>query len=170
MRTRVVRVGIPATLLLLSITACGTDEEVLVSTTVATAATTETTTPVTTPSTAPSTAPTTAPTTASSGPAATDAPAATTAPDDGTVRIDVTVGTDSGADRIEQVPLGSTVVLTITDPVATQEYHVHGFDLGDDREFEPGQVATFTFTADTAGEFEVESHITDALLVVLQVS
>lgn len=167
MRTRVVRVGIPATLLLLlSITACGTDEEVLVSTTVATAATTETTAPTT----APPTAPATAPTTASSGPAATDAPAATTAPDDGTVRIDVTVGTDSGADRIEQVPLGSTVVLTITDPVATQEYHVHGFDLGDDQEFEPGQVATFTFTADTAGEFEVESHITDALLVVLQVS
>lgn len=167
MRTRVVRVGIPATLLLLlSITACGTDEAVSVSTTVATAATTETTTPAA----APATAPATAPTTASSGPAATDAPAATTAPDDGTVRIDVTVGTDSGADRIEQVPLGSTVVLTITDPVATQEYHVHGFDLGDDREFEPGQVATFTFTADTAGEFEVESHITDALLVVLQVS
>ena len=68
------------------------------------------------------------------------------------------------------MPLGSTVVLTITDPVAAQEYHVHGFDLGDGQEFEPGQTATFTFTADTAGEFEVESHITEAVLVVLQVS
>lgn len=156
MRTRIVRLGIPASLLLLSVTACGSDEEVLVSTS------------------APATVPATAPTTASSGPAATDAPmtttAPTTAPDDGTVRIDVTVGTDSGADRIEQVPLGSTVVLTITDPAATQEYHVHGIDLGDGQEFEPGQTATFTFTADTAGEFEVESHITEALLVVLQVS
>ena len=157
MRTRIVRVGIPASLLLLlSLAACGTDEEVLVSTS-APAATTATTAP------APAT-------TADSGPAATDAPASTTAPDDGTVRIDVTVGTDSGADRIEQVPLGSTVVLTITDPAATQEYHVHGIDLGDGQEFEPGQTATFTFTADTAGEFEVESHITEALLVVLQVS
>jgi len=156
MRTRVVLLGIPASLLLLSITACGTDEEALVSTS-APAATTATTAP------APAT-------TADSGPAATDAPASTTAPDDGTVRIDVTVGTDSGADRIEQVPLGSTVVLTITDPVAAQEYHVHGFDLGDGQEFEPGQTATFTFTADTAGEFEVESHVTEAVLVVLQVS
>jgi hypothetical protein len=158
MRTRIVRFGIPASLLLLSITACGTDEEVLVSTS-APAATAATTAPAPAPAT-----------TADSGPAATDAPASTTAPDDGTVRIDVTVGTDSGADRIEQVPLGSTVVLTITDPVAAQEYHVHGFDLGDGQEFEPGQTATFTFTADTAGEFEVESHVTEAVLVVLQVS
>jgi hypothetical protein len=161
MRTRIVRVGIPASLLLLlSLAACGTDEEVLVSTS-APAATTAATAATTAPAPA---------TTVDSGPAATDAPAATTAPDDGTVRIDVTVGTDSGADRIEQVPLGSTVVLTITDPAAAQEYHVHGFDLGDDQEFEPGQTATFTFTADTAGEFEIESHVTDALLVVLQVS
>jgi hypothetical protein len=156
MRTRGRWVGIPATLLVVvALTACGgSDDEASV----------DTTTAATTPATA-------APTTVGSAPGATTATTtATVAPDDGTVRIDVTVGTDSGADRIEQVPLGSTVVLSLTDPSARQEYHVHGVDLGDDRLFEPGQTATFTFTADTAGEFVIESHITDAVLVVLVVS
>lgn len=161
MRTRAALAGIPASLVLIvSLAACGSDE----------AASDTTGAAVTTEATAPATAVTTAPTPASTVPAATDAPTTTAAPDDGTIRIDVTVGTDSGEDRIEQVPLGSTVVLSITDPVAAQEYHVHGFDLGDGQEFAPGETATFTFTADTAGTFEVESHITEDVLVVLEVS
>lgn len=156
MRTRAALAGIPATVvLLLSLAACGSDDASS-DTTVAAATSGEP-------------APSTDPAPAATEPASTDAPA-TTAADDGTVRIDVTVGTDSGEDRIEQVPVGSTVVLSITDPSAAQEYHVHGVDLGDGQEFEPGQTATFTFTADTAGTYEVESHLTEAVLVVLQVS
>jgi hypothetical protein len=32
-----------------------------------------------------------------------------------------------------------------------------------------GDTKTFTFTADKAGEYEVESHLTEAVLMVLRV-
>ena len=92
----------------------------------------------------------------------------TTLADGGAILIEVTVGTDSGEERIEQVPLGSYVTLTITDPAADQTYHLHGYDL--EQEVAAGQPASFSFTADEAGTFEVESHETEEVLVVLEVS
>ena len=71
----------------------------------------------------------------------------------GSVTIDVTVGTDSGEDRIEQIPLGASVTLNITDPAADQTYHVHGYDF--EQDVAAGETATSTFTADQADEFEV---------------
>jgi hypothetical protein len=82
--------------------------------------------------------------------------------------IDVTVGVDSGPDRIEQIPVGTPVTLRLINPSAVDEYHVHGIDLGDGQEFAAGQVAAFTFTLDAPGDYEVESHATDTVLVVLQ--
>ena len=88
---------------------------------------------------------------------------------DGTVRISVTVGVDSGENRIEEIPLGSQVELSFTNPSAADDYHVHGYDLGGG-ETPKGDTKTFTFTADKAGDFEVESHATEEVLVVLRVS
>lgn len=82
--------------------------------------------------------------------------------------IEVTVGVDSAPDRIEQVPVGTPVTLQLVNPTATDEYHVHGIDLGDGQSFAKGQVASFTFTLDTPGTYEVESHATDKVLVVIE--
>jgi hypothetical protein len=87
----------------------------------------------------------------------------------GEVVITATVGVDTGEDRIEEIPLGSNVTLTITDPNNDDEFHVHGYDLGDGEEVLAGQPKTFSFTADKAGEWEVESHSTDEVLLILKV-
>jgi plastocyanin len=87
---------------------------------------------------------------------------------DGSVTIDVVVGENSGPDRVEEVALGSQVTLTFTNPDADDEFHVHGYDLGGDMT-KKGDTKTFTFTADKAGEYEVESHLTEAVLMVLRV-
>jgi len=88
---------------------------------------------------------------------------------DGSVTIDVVVGENSGPDRVEEVALGSQVTLTFTNPDADDEFHVHGYDLGGGIT-KKGDTKTFTFTADKAGEYEVESHLTEAVLMVLRVS
>jgi hypothetical protein len=85
------------------------------------------------------------------------------------VVISVTVGTDSGEDRVENIPLGTAVKLTVVDPNAEQEYHVHGYELGDGVELAKGEPEVFQFVADKAGEFEVESHKTEAVLLTLKV-
>lgn len=84
-------------------------------------------------------------------------------------RISVTVGVDSSPDRVEEVALGQDVALTLTNPGADDEFHLHGYDLGGG-ETAKGQPKTFTFTASEAGEFELESHVTGDVLVVVKVS
>ncbi len=87
---------------------------------------------------------------------------------DGSVTIDVVVGENSGPDRVEEVALGSQVTLNFTNNEAEDEYHVHGYDLGGGMT-KKGDTKTFTFTADKAGDYEVESHLTETVLVVLRV-
>lgn len=118
--------------------------------------------PVTTGSSASSAPVTAAPT----SPPPTSPPSAP-ATVDPVVRIDVVVGVDDGPDRIESVTLGSEVVLTITNPSRSDEFHVHTLDL--EAQVAAGETATFSFVADVAGTYEVESHDTGALLVVLEV-
>lgn len=84
-------------------------------------------------------------------------------------QISVTVGLDSGDDRIEMVPLGSTVVLTVVNPDEADEFHLHGFDLGDDQMMPAGQPASFTFVANQVGSFELESHETGGVLMILEI-
>lgn len=88
---------------------------------------------------------------------------------DGTVRISVTVGVDSGPDRIEEVSVGDSIELTMVNPDEDDEFHVHGFDLGGD-ETPAGEEKVFVFTATESGDFEVESHATGDVLVVIRVS
>jgi len=87
---------------------------------------------------------------------------------DGSVTIDVVVGENSGPDRVEEVALGSQVTLNFTNNEAEDEYHVHGYDLGGGMT-KKGNTKTFTFTADRAGDYEVESHSSEAVLMVLRV-
>lgn len=84
----------------------------------------------------------------------------------GPVQIDVTVGMNSGPTRIELVAVGSEITLNITNPAAADEFHVHGIDL--DRSVEAGVMATFNFVVAAAGTYEVESHVTGEVLVVVE--
>ena len=88
---------------------------------------------------------------------------------DDTVRISVTVGVDSGPDRIEEVSVGDSVELTMVNPDEDDEFHVPGFSLGGD-ETPAGEEKVFVFTAPESGDFEVESHATGDVLVVIRVS
>jgi hypothetical protein len=130
------------------------------------------------PSTTPSKPPTTTPpsTTAAPGPATTmtpdTEPAETDKPVDGPgVEITVEVGVDDAVTtggRVEQIPLGTDVTLRIVDNDRAQTYHVHGYNL--ESKVPKGVEASFEFTADKAGSFDVESHVTNKVLVTLQVS
>ncbi|MCU1359164.1 MAG: hypothetical protein JWN99_453 [Ilumatobacteraceae bacterium] len=86
------------------------------------------------------------------------------------VVIHVTVGVDSDPERVEPVALGATVSLSVTDPDSDDEFHLHGYDLGDGVTMPAGQAETFTFVASQAGEFELESHETGDVLLVLSVA
>jgi heme/copper-type cytochrome/quinol oxidase subunit 2 len=63
--------------------------------------------------------------------------------------------------------VGSDVQLNITNPDAADEFHIHGIEL--EQSVDAGVTATFNFVADTAGTFEVESHETEDVLVIIEV-
>ena len=78
------------------------------------------------------------------------------------------VGENSGPDEVFNVPTGSQVELTIVNPDADDEVHLHGYDLSTG-DMTKGEPAVLAFTADTAGDFEVESHVTEDVLLVIEV-
>jgi len=82
--------------------------------------------------------------------------------------LTVIVGENSGSDQMLTVPSGSTVRLTFVNPNEDDEFHLHGYDLGGAKT-EAGKEARFEFVADEPGLFEVESHVTGELLMVLVV-
>jgi hypothetical protein len=82
--------------------------------------------------------------------------------------ISVIVGTDSSPDRIEEVTLGTNVQVTLSNPTADDEFHLHGYDLSPG-ETKMGEASIISFTADKAGDFEIESHITEDVLVIIRV-
>ena len=86
----------------------------------------------------------------------------------GPIEISVTVGTDSATDRVEEVPLGSQVNITLTNPNAADEFHLHEYDLSTG-ETPKGESAVISFTADKAGLFDLESHVTDEVLVIISI-
>ena len=83
--------------------------------------------------------------------------------------IIVHVGVDDAAtvgSRVENVKLGDHVVLRLVSDT-DETYHIHGYDL--EQKVAAGVEAQFEFTADKAGDFEVESHNTEKVYVVLHV-
>jgi hypothetical protein len=181
MRTALRHLGIPVVVVsaLFAVSACSSgDEPTLASD------------PVTIPTTAAPTVPTTSAANTTNRPAPTtpvdtsdiplppappdtsDIPVPPAPPDtsDLPILLAVTVGVDSGADRVENVPLGSSVTITIVNPDEDDEFHLHGYELGDGQSVPAGQPAVFTFTASIAGDFELESHESGELLLTLRVA
>ena len=103
-----------------------------------------------------------------SSPSSPTAPAGSSAKIAGPTEISVTVGTDSAADRVEEVRLGSQVNITLTNPNADDEFHLHDYDLTAGKT-PKGEAAVISFTADKAGLFDLESHVTEEVLIVISV-
>lgn len=81
----------------------------------------------------------------------------------------LTVGENSGAKNIVSFTKGSNIELTIVNPNADDEVHLHGYDLttGD---LPKGEKGVISFIADEAGDFEIESHITEEVLSIIRIS
>ena len=94
----------------------------------------------------------------------TDTAAVTTA----VVEISLIVGENTGADMMQTVPLGSSVRITVVNPNGADEIHVHGYDISTG-EMAQGQEAVIEFVASNAGTFDIESHVSDEVVLVLTV-
>jgi len=95
---------------------------------------------------------------------ATDTAAVTTA----VVEINLIVGENTGADIMQTVPLGSSVRITVVNPDGADEIHVHGYDISTG-EMAQGQEAVIEFVASNAGTFDIESHVSEEVVLVLTV-
>ena len=95
---------------------------------------------------------------------ATDTAAVTTA----VVEINLIVGENTGADIMQTVPLGSSVRITVVNPNSADEIHVHGYDISTG-EMAQGQEAVIEFVASNAGTFDIESHVSEEVVLVLTV-
>lgn len=104
----------------------------------------------------------------------TSLPVTTTVPapdttDPATNGFELKVGVNSGPDTVAEFVKGENVVITVVNDSADDEVHVHGYDLttGD---LPKGQSATLAFTADKVGDFEVESHVSEEVLMIIRVT
>lgn len=86
--------------------------------------------------------------------------------DDEVVEFAITVGKDSGRESTLTVQAGTEVRLVLMNPNEDDEFHLHGYDLGGAMT-PAGEEAIMQFTASEVGEFEVESHMTGDVLMVL---
>jgi hypothetical protein len=84
------------------------------------------------------------------------------------IEISVIVDEDSGPDRTETIALGSTVRISLLNNESEDDFHLHGYDIASG-EVPAGEEAVIEFVADTAGEFELESHVTGEVLLVITV-
>jgi ABC-type Zn uptake system ZnuABC Zn-binding protein ZnuA len=86
----------------------------------------------------------------------------------GTVEKSFTIGTDTGKDVVFEVQQGDNVKLTFVNPNGNDEVHLHDYDITTG-EMAKGVSSSISFTADKTGDFEVESHVTEELLLTLRV-
>lgn len=87
----------------------------------------------------------------------------------GPVQVSVVVGENTAADRVVAIALGSSVMVTLVNPDSHDDFHLHGYDLSTGR-VDAGEEASISFTADKAGTFEIESHESGEVLVVLEIA
>jgi hypothetical protein len=142
-------------LVFVAASACGSDDDGADTTAAAvtTAAAAATTAAATT---------TTVATTVATTAAATTTAATATTVDPGLIEVDADAVRDTP--MTATVPLGTNVTIVVRS-ATDQEFHLHGYDIEDS-----GTEVTFNFTADQAGEFELESHDTEAVLLILTVT
>jgi len=84
------------------------------------------------------------------------------------VEINLVVGENTGPEMKQTVPLGASVRITVTNPNGPDEIHVHGYDISTG-EMAKGQEAVIEFVASNAGTFDLESHVSEEIVLVLTV-
>ena len=92
-----------------------------------------------------------------------------TIPPSGTVEKSFTIGTDTGTDVVFEVAQGDNVKLTFINPDGDDEVHVHDYDITTGA-MDKNVASSVSFTADKAGDFEIESHVSEELLLTLRVT
>lgn len=86
-----------------------------------------------------------------------------------TEKFTLTVGENSGETNIISFTKGSNVELTIVNPEADDEIHLHGYDLTTG-ELAKGNKSVISFVADEAGDFEIESHVSETVLSIVRIT
>lgn len=84
-------------------------------------------------------------------------------------KFTLTVGENSGETNIISFTKGSNVELTIVNPEADDEIHLHGYDLTTG-ELTKGTKSVISFVADEAGDFEIESHMSEQVLSIVRIT
>jgi plastocyanin len=73
-------------------------------------------------------------------------------------RIEIRGGEVAGGPADIKVTKGDNVRIVVSAD-ARDDIHLHGYDI--EKPVEPGKPATFSFTADVEGIFELESHVAE---------
>ena len=84
------------------------------------------------------------------------------------VEINLVVGENTGPDMKQTVSLGASVRITVTNPNGADEIHVHGYDISTGV-MAKGQEAVMEFVASNAGTFDLESHVSEEIVLILTV-
>ena len=103
-------------------------------------------------------------------PASSAAPSASSATTAATLTVDITMTGDTvepNGQKID-VPVGQQVELRVTSDIA-DEVHAHTGGDGFELAVPAGEPTTGSFTLDSPGSFEVESHHREKVLVILNV-
>lgn len=77
--------------------------------------------------------------------------------------VSILIDADSGESQDVSVALGTPMTIRVRS-TRVEEFHLHGYDLE-----LTGTDVTFTFVADVLGEFELETHGSGALVLLLTV-
>jgi hypothetical protein len=80
-----------------------------------------------------------------------------------TESVTIDLDADSGVPEEASVVLGTPVTINVIAEVE-DEFHLHGYDIE-----QTGDDVTFKFVADKLGDFELESHDTGEVLLILSV-
>ena len=88
----------------------------------------------------------------------TEEPHETTPPEPKVNRIEIKGGQPVGGVQDIKVKKGDQVTIVVSAD-AEDDIHLHGYDM--EKPVEPDEPATFKFTADIEGIFEIESHVAE---------
>jgi FtsP/CotA-like multicopper oxidase with cupredoxin domain len=103
----------------------------------------------------------------SSPPVSPSGPATTAPQADVVITATVAGGKITPNTQTVKAKQGQSVMVTVTSDEA-DELHIHGYDK--EVELQPGKPGSVTFTADTKGTFEIETHESGKLVAKLIVS
>lgn len=74
--------------------------------------------------------------------------------------VELDISDPPGATQRIEIPLGAEVTMRITTAIADHA-HLHGYEI--EEYTEPGETIEWQFTANMAGTYELESHVTDSI-------